>query len=220
MRNELLLSVGLVLCAGVAEAQQAQVTPDGSVVTSVVTWCGSTSGTATACSSGGSGGGGAVTAAAGSYADGAIVTLGLKADTAWSGSGAGSAISIEKAIYGALIAALPAGTNNIGTVNTLPTGNTPVACTASTIVTGGTAVTFITGPINGGYVKNPLTTTGQGVTAENGFISLNGAATTTEGGLITAIEPGVTFSLPALASGKTVSVDAATTNHKFSCVVW
>ena len=74
------------------------------------------------CSGGGGGGsGGAVTAASGAYAvgslvDGAVATIGAKADTAWGGSGSASEISLLKAIYGAFATSLPAGTNAIGSI--------------------------------------------------------------------------------------------------------
>lgn len=65
---------------------------------------------------GGGGGGGPVTGAVGSFVDGWNVTEGTKADAAWSGSGSATIVSVLKAQYGALTAALPAGTNTIGAV--------------------------------------------------------------------------------------------------------
>jgi hypothetical protein len=69
---------------------------------------------------GGGGGGGAVTAAIGSYADGAITTMGTKADAAWTGSGSATLIALLKALYAAEVAnstvSLGAGSNAIGSV--------------------------------------------------------------------------------------------------------
>jgi hypothetical protein len=72
--------------------------------------------------------GGAVT-----IADGADVALGAKADAAWS-SGSGSAIALLKATVNALNAALPAGTNSIGSVQ--------LAISAATVLTSGTAYDY------------------------------------------------------------------------------
>ena len=93
---------------------------------------------------------------------------------------------------------------------------TPTAASASTVATGGTAVTVASGPINGGVVANPSTAT------EVLFISLVTAspATTTAGGAIFALAAGQVWNLPALASGVTVTANAATSGHVFSAVVW
>jgi len=79
--------------------------------------------------SGSGGGGGAITAAAGSYAvgsivDGADLTLGTKADSAWTGTGSASAVSALKGIYNAIVAPLPAGTNAIGAITNTAFGAT------------------------------------------------------------------------------------------------
>ena len=60
----------------------------------------------------GGGGGGAVT-----IADGAAVTVGSLADSAYSGSGSSSLVSVLKGIYNALVAPLPSGSNTIGSVS-------------------------------------------------------------------------------------------------------
>lgn len=111
-----------------------------------------------------------------------------------------------------------------GGVAPSPTPLTPVAAAASAIVTGGTAVTFVTGPINGGYVTNPLNAARQGISvAEPAYISLVGTPGSTDAaanGTTSALDPGQTFALPALAAGVTVKVNAATSGHKFSVEVW
>lgn len=101
---------------------------------------------------------------------------------------------------------------------------TPAAATASTVAVAGTAVTFIIGPINGGYVTNPANAARQGiVTAEPGYIDLVGTPGSTEAaanGTTSALDPGQTFALPPLEAGVTVKVNAATAGHKFSVEVW
>ena len=97
---------------------------------------------------------GANGASAVTIADGADVTLGAKADSAWTGTGASSVVAALKAIYGALIAPLPAGANNIGSVtavnsssitnpsNTLTMTSTTTAYSASQLIcTSATAAT-------------------------------------------------------------------------------
>lgn len=74
--------------------------------------------------------------------DGAIVTLGTTGDAAWAGSGSGSANSVLKAIYGAVVGSVPAGTAVIGGV-TLAGGTGLVTLgggTALVTLGGGTAV--------------------------------------------------------------------------------
>lgn len=72
--------------------------------------------------SGGSGGGGAVTMATGAAVDGWNVTMGTKADAAYSGTGSGSEIALLKYVAQLLASPLPAGTNALGgvTVSNFP----------------------------------------------------------------------------------------------------
>ena len=73
---------------------------------------------------GGGGGGGAVT-----IADGADVTQGAKADSAYAGSGSASVVAILKGLYTAATTATPAGTNAIGSVTlgaAIPAGTNTV----------------------------------------------------------------------------------------------
>ena len=58
-----------------------------------------------------------ISGAASSFADGSDVTQGTKADSAYAGSGSASVIAALKGLYAALVAATPAGTNNIGFVS-------------------------------------------------------------------------------------------------------
>jgi hypothetical protein len=67
--------------------------------------------------------------------------LGTISDTAWSGSGNGTSIAIEKAIEANTAAAVPAGTNLIGNVGQVyPAGSTAITASA----TGTTAATTAT----------------------------------------------------------------------------
>lgn len=103
-------------------------------------------------------------------------------------------------------------------------GYTPIAGTASAIVTGGTAVVAVTGPINGGYIINPLNAAAQGIgTAESLYIDMVGTPGSTDAaanGTTSIIAAGATFNLPAVASGVNVRVNGATTGHKFTVVTW
>lgn len=101
---------------------------------------------------------------------------------------------------------------------------TPAAGTASAIVTGGTAVTMVTGPINGGYITNPINLAAQGiVAAENAYLNMVATPGSTDAngnGTTVILAAGQTFTLPALAAGVLVKVNAATTGHKMTVVVW
>jgi hypothetical protein len=77
--------------------------------------------------------------ASGAISDGADVTLGTKADAAWS-SGSGTLVAIAKTIATNTGAAIPAGTNNIGSVNAFNGGstyNTVAASQTAQALTGG-----------------------------------------------------------------------------------
>ncbi len=192
-------------------------------------------------SSSGGGGGGAVTAASGAYATGSIVDLGAQADTAWGGSGSGSLIAIMKSIaagtaasstlpiYGQTTTATPSYSN--ATANALSldlngglrvqqAGQTPAAGTASAIVTGGTALVAVTGPVRGCYITNPTSNTDQAIaTAENLYVNPVGTATTTGNGTTLTLVPGQSFfCIPGQTTN--VSVVAATTAHAFTVVKW
>lgn len=103
-------------------------------------------------------------------------------------------------------------------------GYTPVVAPVTTITTGGTAVTVLTGPISGGTISNPLTAAGQGIgAAENLYISFVGTPGSTDatavGGTLTLV-PGASYSLPALATGVTLKANAATSAHRFTAFSW
>ena len=103
-------------------------------------------------------------------------------------------------------------------------GFTPVAGSVSAIATGGASIVAVVGPINGGYIVNPLNLAAQGIAAaENAYIDLVGTPGSTDGaanGTTQLLAPGQIFNLPALAAGVSVRLNAATTGHKFTIVVW
>jgi len=94
----------------------------------------------------------------------------------------------------------------------------------TTVTTGGTAVTPITGPLNGYTITNPVTATDQGIgAAEPIYIDPTKAATLTGNGTNAAILPGQSYSGPFVVAGTasaTVSVNATTSGHKFTCTRW
>lgn len=101
---------------------------------------------------------------------------------------------------------------------------TPAVGTASTITTGGTAVTVITGPILGGFVCNGSNAAIQGIsTAESIYLDMVGTPGSTDAaanGTTSPIATGQCFTLTALATGVTVKVNAATSGHKLTVNKW
>ena len=103
-------------------------------------------------------------------------------------------------------------------------GYTPVVATASAIVTGGTAVTVLTGPIAGGTIANPLSAAAQGIGAAESlyisFVGVPGATDATAGVGTLILAAGESYTLPALATGVMLKANAATTAHKFTAFSW
>lgn len=98
---------------------------------------------------------------------------------------------------------------------------TPRALLADAIVTGGTAIVVATGPINGGWVTNPASSTDQGISAaENAYLDMVGTPVLVGNGTTETLYPGQNFTLPALAAGVDVMLNAATAGHSFSGEVW
>lgn len=101
---------------------------------------------------------------------------------------------------------------------------TPILGAANTIITGGTPITVATGPINGGYVTNPLNAAAQKIaTAENAYLDMVGNPGSTDAnanGSTVLLAPGQNFDLPVLAAGITVKVNAATSGHALTVVTW
>lgn len=88
------------------------------------------------------------------------------------------------------------------------------------ILTGGLPVIAMYGPLIGGVLSNPASAQDQGVPlAEVLLYNFYGQASLTVGGTTYALYPGDSIAIP---DGLTtnVSVNAATSGHKFSAVVW
>jgi hypothetical protein len=99
-------------------------------------------------------------------------------------------------------------------------GVTPAAGTNAVITTGGTAVTLVTGPVNGGYICNPLTASDQNIsTAEVAYVNPVTTATANGRGTNSALQPGQCFTVPPLKTGSNVSGIAATSSHALNVVV-
>lgn len=101
---------------------------------------------------------------------------------------------------------------------------TPAAGSAAAVATGGTAVTAVTGPINGGFITNPSNAARQAIAAaEPLYVDMVGTPGSTDAvanGTTSALDLGQSYTLPALATGVTVKVNAATNGHKFTVVTW
>jgi hypothetical protein len=103
-----------------------------------------------------------------------------------------------------------------------PASVTPAAGTAHAIVTGGTAVTMVTGPVNGCQIINPPTATDQAIsTAENAYVNPVTTAATTGNNTTATLAIGQVWNCPgALLNGTNVSVNAATSAHAFTVITW
>lgn len=104
----------------------------------------------------------------------------------------------------------PGGGTSNPTTQTIPSSITQVPLDASSIVTGGTAVTALTAghAVHGGWIYNPESAT------EKLCISQSGTAGSSSGGNTACILPGGMFQL--VPSAAAVSVNAATTGHSFA----
>ena len=85
------------------------------------------------------------------------------------------------------------------TTNSAFNGAVPAAGTANTIVNGGVAIVAAIGPLNGGYITNPLNTAAQGVTAEDINVDMTGPPLAGDAfgfGTTVTIPAGSTFTIP------------------------
>lgn len=90
---------------------------------------------------------------------------------------------------------------------------------ATQIKTGGTPVTVMYGPVQGGMVVNPLDAGGQGIASpETLFIDIVNPAALSETATTIPLAPGQSFTIPP-GQATNVSVNAATAGHQFSAVV-
>lgn len=87
-----------------------------------------------------------------------------------------------------------------------------------TVLTGGSPVTVLRGPLIGGLVTNPFSATDQDIPiAEPLFVDLVGAASLSHAGTTFAIQPGRSFTIPPGFTGS-VSVNATSSGHAFSAI--
>lgn len=102
----------------------------------------------------------------------------------------------------------------------LPAQTNPAAGASSTIVTGGTPVTIINGPVNGCYVVNPLSAADQGIgSAENAVVNGVTTAGTPGNGTNTDLVPGQSWQcVPGQSTS--VSAVATTSGHRLVVVKW
>lgn len=101
---------------------------------------------------------------------------------------------------------------------------TPQAGNASAVVTGGTPVVAVNGPVlNGGFIQNPASAADQGLSqAEDLIINpVNAAANPNTSGVANGtnfrVPPGGVWQLIAGQTTQT-SVNAASNGHKFSVI--
>lgn len=89
---------------------------------------------------------------------------------------------------------------------------------ASQVYIGGTPVTAIYGPVSFGLIVNPLSAADQGVPQiENIYVDLVNPAALGETTTTVPVPPGGSFFVPP-GTSTDVSVNAATTGHKFSAI--
>jgi hypothetical protein len=107
--------------------------------------------------------------------------------------------------------------------NSLTGGAVPRAGTANTVTQGGEAVAAAIGPINGGFITNGDATS-QNVSSESINIDMTApplAGDVNGYGTTLTLAASTTWTIPGpLAAGVTVWVNAATSGHRFTCVVW
>ena len=103
-------------------------------------------------------------------------------------------------------------------------GAVPRAGTANVVAIGGTAVVAVIGPISGGYIYNPPNAAAQGImTAEDINVGMTApplAGDAAGYGTTSVISTGQTLTLPILATGVQVWVNAITAGHRLTVVVW
>jgi hypothetical protein len=116
-------------------------------------------------------------------------------------------------------------TNPAAAIPTYAACPVPTAAARNTVATGGTAVVVVSGPVNGFYILNPLTTAGQKISgaAENLYVDLINTPNSTDAaclGTTIVLQPGQSYVSGGVPSGITVEVNAASTGHFFPCFSW
>lgn len=91
---------------------------------------------------------------------------------------------------------------------------------SSVVLQAGVSTIAVYGPVLGGRLINPLSSTDQGIlSAEPLFYDLVNSAALTETSTTVELAPGAEFDLPPGFGGK-LSVNAASAGHRFSCLVF
>lgn len=100
----------------------------------------------------------------------------------------------------------------------------PRGLSNASLIIGGAALPAVTGPINGGFITNPINSAAQGITnAENLYVDMVAAPGSTDAtgyGTTVILQPGQNFVLPPLAAGVNVWINAATSGHRITGEVW
>lgn len=103
----------------------------------------------------------------------------------------------------------------------IPPAITPLIGLVTVISVGGTAEIVIPAGAYGGYIWNPLTSTDQGlVSPEYLYIDPITSAGLNGFGSTVALTPGQMFNIPIVKSTLPITVNAATSGHKFTAVYW
>jgi hypothetical protein len=118
----------------------------------------------------------------------------------------------------------------VSATNPLPVTGTTVtfsAGNADVVASGNTAVQAIIGPCAGAYIVNPDTDAGQNVISGAEPLLVDPVRAPAAGsaayafGTTSLLNPGGVWSLPGpIPAGTIVYVNAATSGHRFTCVVW
>lgn len=119
----------------------------------------------------------------------------------------------------------------VDTTNPFPTKDVPstlVAGTTAIVTTSGVPVVAITGPVRGGYIKNPFTSTAQGLTPNTDAVPLYydpvnapGNSESAANGTTDILYPGTTWVIPGpIPTGSQVRVNSTQSGHKFVVVIW
>lgn len=96
----------------------------------------------------------------------------------------------------------------------------PRACNATTVATGGTAVVAISGQVGGYYIANPATAADQGLgSTEQLYVDPTKTATLSGNGTNAPLVAGQPF-YGVGGTNVSVSVNAASSGHTFTCVRW
>jgi hypothetical protein len=107
------------------------------------------------------------------------------------------------------------------------TKNGPLTASAGTnsiVTTGQTAVVAVTGPCTSGFILNPYNAAAQGIAvAETLYVdpvASPGYTDASANGTCSPLVAGQAYSFGPMAAGQEIRVNAATSGHKFTVVVY